>query len=98
MKLALDEKIATGYKSSSQKARVLTERWVDNFVFCPSCGHVELEKYQHNKPVGDFYCNNCHEDYELKSKKSAKIASMNLPACDAAFFGKNFCMRRRGWS
>jgi len=70
MKLTFDEQLAANYKSKSQKARVLTEAWVDNFVFCPNCGHIDLEKYQHNKPVGDFYCNNCREDYELKSKKS----------------------------
>ena len=70
MKLTLDEQLAANYKSASQKARVLTEAWVDNSVFCPNCGHVDLEKYKHNKPVGDFYCNSCHEDYELKSKKS----------------------------
>lgn len=70
MKLTFDTKLAKNYKSQSQKARVLTEAWVDNSIFCPNCGQVDLEKYQHNKPVGDFYCNNCHEDYELKSKKS----------------------------
>lgn len=70
MKLIFNKQLAAGYKSASQLARVLTEAWVDNSVFCPNCGQVDLEKYQHNTPVGDFYCNNCHEDYELKSKKS----------------------------
>lgn len=70
MKLTFDTKLAEGYKSPSQRARVLTEAWVNNSVFCPNCGHVDLEKYRHNKPVGDFYCINCREDYELKSKQS----------------------------
>lgn len=69
MKLILDEQLAKNYKSAAQKARIFTEAWVHNSVFCPNCGHADLEKYQHNKPVRDFYCNNCHEDYELKSKK-----------------------------
>ena len=70
MKLTFDRQLAINYKSASQKARVLTEAWVDSQIFCPNCGHVDLEKYQHNKPVGDFYCNNCREDYELKSKQN----------------------------
>ncbi|MEK7092827.1 MAG: DpnI domain-containing protein [Patescibacteria group bacterium] len=70
MKLTFDQQLATNYKSPSQRVRVLTEAWVDSQIFCPNCGHVDLEKYQHNKPVGDFYCNNCREDYELKSKQN----------------------------
>ncbi|MEK7111282.1 MAG: DpnI domain-containing protein, partial [Patescibacteria group bacterium] len=70
MKLIFDTKLAENYKSQSQKVRVLTEEWVYRSIFCPSCGHINLEKYRHNKPVGDFYCGSCYEDYELKSKKS----------------------------
>lgn len=69
MQLFFDKKLAFGYKSPSQKIRVLTEGWVDNQVFCPNCGYVEIEQYQSNKPVADFFCLNCKEDYELKSKK-----------------------------
>lgn len=69
MKLTFDSKLSEGYKSQSQKTRVLTEAWVYKSIFCPSCGHIDLEKYPHNKPVGDFYCGSCCEDYELKSKR-----------------------------
>ena len=69
MDLFFDTKLADSYTSQSQKVRVLTEHWVDNQIYCPNCGQVALEKYQHNKPVGDFYCNECQEDYELKSKQ-----------------------------
>lgn len=70
MKLALDEKLAANYKSASQKIRILTEQWVDNSIFCPNCGHLNINKYPNNQPVADFYCANCHEDYELKSKQN----------------------------
>lgn len=60
--------IAAKYKSPSQKIRVLTENWVGEEVYCPSCGKA-ISKYAHNRPVADFYCPNCKEDYELKSKK-----------------------------
>ncbi len=70
MDLLLNKKLGDNYTSQSQKIRVLTEHWVDEQMYCPNCGYVELEKYQHNKPVGDFFCKKCSEDYELKSKKS----------------------------
>lgn len=59
---------AEKYKSNSQKIRVLTEDWVDNQVFCPACG-IKIKNYENNRPVADFYCPNCSEQYELKSKK-----------------------------
>ncbi len=68
MKLCLDKKLAKKYKSPSQKARILTERWVDDSIFCPNCGHAGIDKYENNRPVADFYCKKCSEDYELKSK------------------------------
>ena len=69
MKLAFDLQLADTYKSQSQKVRVLTEQWVDSSVFCPNCGQLNIDKYQNNQPVADFYCSNCKEDYELKSKQ-----------------------------
>lgn len=71
MKLTFDEQLATNYKSSSQKIRVLTEQWVDESIFCPNCGQSDLDKYLNNQPVADFYCSDCQEEYELKSKQSA---------------------------
>lgn len=67
MKLSLDLELAKSYTSTSQKARVLTEGWVLNEVYCPSCGGP-VDNYGNNKPVADFYCKNCIEDFELKSK------------------------------
>lgn len=70
MKLTFDTRLAAAYKSKSQKARVLTEQWVDESVFCPSCGKLDIDRYPNNQPVADFYCSNCKEDYELKSKQN----------------------------
>jgi len=70
MKLTFDEKLTTNCKNASQKVRVLTEQWVDNSVFCPNCGHFNIDKHPNNQPVADFYCSNCREDYELKSKRN----------------------------
>lgn len=32
---------------------------------------MKIEKYPNNQPVADFYCLNCQEDYELKSKQNS---------------------------
>lgn len=68
MNLSFKTKLADEYTSLSQKIRVLTEHWVDNQIYCPNCGHLEIDKYANNRPVADFFCSNCQEDYELKSK------------------------------
>ena len=69
MILSFDRKLIDNYKSQSQKIRVLTEAWVDDTIFCPNCGRMNIDKYPNNQPVADFYCSNCKEDYELKSKQ-----------------------------
>lgn len=68
MNLSFEAGLADKYSSPSQKVRVLTERWVSTQVYCPNCGHLDIDKYPNNKPVADFFCSNCKEDYELKSK------------------------------
>lgn len=81
MNLAFNIKLANEYTSQSQKIRVLTESWVDKQIYCPNCGHLDIDKYGNNKPVADFFCSNCREDYELKSKKD----SIGLKIVDGAY-------------
>ena len=69
MKLSFDTQLAGNYNSQSQKIRVLTEQWVAREIFCPNCGNIRIYSYENNKPVADFYCKKCNEDFELKSKK-----------------------------
>ena len=64
----LDPTIADGYKSPSQIARVMTEHWALENAFCPCCGSA-LKANSNNMPVADFYCVDCSEVFELKSKK-----------------------------
>jgi|SRR6056297_709692 len=70
MQLTFNTNLATQYNNQSQVIRVLTEDWVKNEIFCPNCGNI-ISGYPNNKPVGDFFCSNCNEDYELKSKKNS---------------------------
>ncbi len=80
MDLRFDLSLTTDYHSNSQIARVLTESWVDKNIFCPNCG-CDITNYQNNKPVADFYCASCEEDFELKSKKN----SMGKKIVDGAY-------------
>ncbi len=68
MNLNLYLSIAEQYSSNTQKIRVLTEKWVEKYIFCPNCGS-SIAKYENNRPVADFYCFSCAEEFELKSKK-----------------------------
>lgn len=68
MNLNFNLKLAEGYKSNSQKARRLTEDWVLHNSFCPHCGSIPLNEFENNRPVADFFCKDCKEEFELKSK------------------------------
>jgi len=65
-----------GFISEPQRARVVTEAWVRRSVFCPNCGALSIHKHPNNRPVADFYCAECNEDYELKSQKNKFGASV----------------------
>lgn len=70
MTLTFNIQLAESYRSNSQKSRVLTEDWVKRNAYCPICGKSYISQYENNHPTGDFYCEDCEEDFELKSKKS----------------------------
>jgi len=74
MILEFDVSLAKEYKSNSQKARILTEHWVQYNMFCPRCGNQKIDKLENNKAVADFLCPECTNKYELKSK-SGGVAS-----------------------
>jgi type II restriction enzyme len=80
MQITFDTKIAEKYSSNSQKIRVLTESWVDSEIYCPNCG-TNVSNYENNRPVADFFCPNCAEEYELKSKKD----SIGIKIVDGAY-------------
>lgn len=65
--LNFNRNLVLQYKSNSQAIRVLTESWLSDNMYCPCCGNVVLKKFENNKPVADFYCEKCEEQFELKS-------------------------------
>lgn len=40
-------------------------------MFCPACGAERLRALPNNSPVGDFVCDACAEEFELKARKGA---------------------------
>lgn len=68
MDLHFNTGLARGYKSNNQVARVLTEAWVNDNMYCPRCGGENIKRLPNNTPVGDFICPLCGCQYELKSK------------------------------
>lgn len=70
MNLLMNQRLATSYRSQSQKIRVSTELWVKTNAYCPNCGLSYVEKFENNRPVADFFCLKCKEEFELKSKKN----------------------------
>lgn len=67
MNLQLRPELAAEYKSSSQRARVITEAWVQENLYCPACPSEYLERAAPGKPVIDFLCFSCDEKFQLKS-------------------------------
>ena len=74
MKLSFDIKLAQKYKNPSQQIRVMTEHWMGSQMYCPACGD-SIKSYENNRPVADFYCPGCKEEFELKSKKNNEYFS-----------------------
>lgn len=68
MNFKLGMKIDEKYHSGAQIARLLTESWVSENMYCPRCGNSAIQKFENNRPVADFFCPLCKNQYELKSK------------------------------
>lgn len=88
MKLGFEE-AQTPYKSGAQSARVWTETWVRHWLYCPNCGNEKIEQFESNRPVADFFCATCDEEYELKSQKG----KFGFKILDGAF--RTMCHRLR---
>jgi type II restriction enzyme len=83
MDLAFQAALADAYKSSLQRIRVLSEHWVGSKVYCPNCGNPHMITLANNKPVADFRCASCNEEYELKSQRKqfgSKVVDGGYPA------------------
>lgn len=71
MNTSFNASLADGYTSKSQIARVLTETWTKENMYCPVCGFSHVSKFPNNRAAADFYCCNCKSEFEQKSKNGA---------------------------
>jgi type II restriction enzyme len=67
MDLQCDTRIAHSYKSGSQVARVVTETWCLNNLYCPACPATEIHPTPPNTRGVDFRCTRCAQTFQLKS-------------------------------
>jgi type II restriction enzyme len=56
------------YRSASQRARVATEAWAAEELFCPSCPADSLDVLPANTRAHDFACPRCNSFFQLKSQ------------------------------
>jgi type II restriction enzyme len=73
MELSFDPQLANSYTSPTQRIRILSENWVSQRLYCPSCGRDTMKQYDNNSRIADFSCPDCHENYELKSQKRGRF-------------------------
>lgn len=69
MKLEMDPSVGKNYENPSQVARVVTEKWASENLYCPACLSENLDHTKTGKAVVDYECLDCEEKYQLKSKK-----------------------------
>ncbi|MDO4832220.1 MAG: DpnI domain-containing protein [Clostridia bacterium] len=82
MNLDFDASLAEGYRSGSQIARVVTENWMSVNMYCPRCGNIHISHFENNRPVADFFCPACKNEFELKSKGGSLGKKINDGAYD----------------
>lgn len=70
MKLALPADRLANYKSPSQRARVATEAWGSENLYCPNCEEDSLDCTPPNTPSIDYFCCACKATFQLKSQSS----------------------------
>ena len=58
------------YKSASQRARISSEAWGAQHLYCPRCTADRLHQLPGNTPVLDFRCPDCSSGFQLKSGTS----------------------------
>jgi len=65
----MDGNLAAAYKSQSQRARIVTERWGQQNLYCCNCSASRLFQLRNNSKAGDFECTGCGCWYQLKSQR-----------------------------
>jgi len=67
MDLALPRIRVGSYKSATHRARVATEGWAEENLYCPECDSNRLNRSRAGMPAIDFNCPDCEAPFQLKS-------------------------------
>ena len=70
MNLSMPAHLALSYKSHTQQARVVSEAWGQENLYCPNCQSPFLKPAPNNTQAIDYFCPNCGQPFQLKSKSS----------------------------
>lgn len=70
MNLTMPAHLALNYKSFAQKARVVSEGWGEENLYCPNCSSPSLNSAPNNTQAFDYVCPLCESTFQLKSKSS----------------------------
>jgi type II restriction enzyme len=81
MRVEMPLAMAARYKSPSQRARVLSEAWGRQNLYCARCAWPRLQSSPPNTQVVDFVCPTCAASFQLKSQSRA----FSRRICDAAY-------------
>ncbi|HEX5708665.1 MAG TPA: DpnI domain-containing protein [Pyrinomonadaceae bacterium] len=71
MNLSMPAQLALSYKNPAQQARVVTEAWGLENLYCPNCQSPSLNLAANNTPTFDYRCPLCESPFQLKSKSSS---------------------------
>lgn len=81
MRLDMPVHIAANYRSAAQRARVVSELWGSENLYCPCCPAEALDSSPPNTKAIDFSCGSCDSLFQLKSGQ----AKLGARVVDGAF-------------
>ena len=93
MILDLPTEVAQGYKSASQRARVITEAWTLANMYCPACASNRIVDTKAGTEAVDFICCRCKSPFQLKATSKSigrKIVDAAYEAMVRAILEDNF--------
>lgn len=93
MNLNLHSENLLSYKNLSQKARILTEEWGANNLYCPACLSDRITREPNNREAIDFICPNCRAPFQMKATRNPigrKITDAAYEAMKRALLSDKF--------
>lgn len=77
MNLQCDSSLGCNYKSPTQIARVVSEAWCLEYLYCSACPSDSVTETPRNTKATDFICPRCKAPYQLKSSSQPLRSRIN---------------------